>query len=415
MRTSGKRLGTLLMVLSLLFSFCLVFPADASADDAVIGKILTTLSATPVALDDPGSITVATSTSGCYIIGAGWYDSSGQLVSDSFRPETYTLIINIGAADGCVIAGDVACYLNNSAVTCSVDPSGKSAVLTRDYTAAVWAPTIYKNPGNETVDEGGWASFVVSAGYATDYEWSLVNETGTGTIPVDKLKNSYSAIEVKGNHSPKLNLYHIPYELNGWKVVCDFIGAGSGNVKRSQPATLTVIPTVSRASVTPAPTPEPAISPEPTTVPVSVTAPVTTSDQEPEPVSGQYSDIWSFDARGHWHDSLTGGPAADEALHSFIWTEIRPESSSEAGQEEGVCSVCGYTSTRRFGGPSVTDNTKDDSDKTSILDDIKSDLTGLERPGTLMMLLLLLIPLDLILVIVHLCGPAKQRRRRRRR
>ena len=417
MQAAKQRLIILLTVFFLFLSFYALLPLEASADGTVISKILTTLSASPVALDDPASITVATSTPGCYISSAGWFDSSGQVVSGAFDTETYTLVINIGANEGYTIDSDVACYLNNSAVSCVVDSSGRSAVLTRDYSAAVWAPTVYKNPGDETVNEGGWASFVVSAAYAKDYEWSLVNPAGTSTIPVANLKNSYSTIEYKGNNSPKLNLYHIPYDLNGWKVVCDFIGAGAGNVKRSQPATITVIPTVS--SVPASPEPDTPVSPS--VEPVNVTSPVTSSEseqqEEEKPAQSNYSDTWSYDARGHWHASLDGSSAADEDLHSFIWTEVRPESDTEAGLEEGVCAVCGYTATRRFGGPSITD-TEDKSDGnffSRFLDGFKLDLYGMKPPSIQMALLIALIPIDLVLIIVHLCGGARQRRRRRRR
>ena len=55
-----------------------------------------------------------------------------------------------------------------------------------------------------------------------------------------------------------------------------------------------------------------------------------------------YANVWSYDARGHWHDSIGADPAsrANEALHSFVWY------SAEDGTQTGVCDVCGYTLTR---------------------------------------------------------------------
>ena len=420
MQAKKLRLLTLITVLSLVLSLSVVLPVSASAENTVIGKILTTISATPVALSSPAQITAATSTPGCRIISAGWYDANGMVVSGDFGPETYTLIMDIGVADGYTISPDVACYLNNSAISCSVNSSGRSVTLTRTYTASVWAPTVYKHPGNETVDEGGWASFVVSGAYVRDYEWALVEPEGRGVIPVARLRDSYSQMEYTGNNSPKLNLYHIPYELNGWKVVCDMIGAGEGNSTRTNPAVLTVKPTISRVVATPQPSPEVSVSPSPVIDPVSATAPVTSAVTTPADVQEHlYSDNWSYDARGHWRASLDGSPATDEALHSFTWTTTQDETGSDV--EKGVCDVCGYTSTRRLGGAAMnTESTQaGDSASTSgrgsgLIPDGFS-LSSLKPPSVLMALLMALLPVDLILVIVHLCGPAKQRKRRRRR
>ena len=408
MRAHKKRLLTLLTVFSLLLTLGVSFPTEASADDTVISKILTTLSSTPVALVDPALITVATSTPGCYIISAGWFDASGKPVSGAFSTETYKLEINIGANPGYTIDPNVACYLNNSAITSYVNAGNNTVTLTRDYTAAIWAPTVYKNPGPETVEEGGWASFVVSGSYARDYQWAVTDPDGRTTIPVDMLKYSYSNMEATGNGSTKLILHQIPYELNGWGVVCDFIGAGEGNVTRSQPARLTVNPSPSRlaamqeaasATPTPAPTESPAVvetTPEP-----EVTA-------TPEPV---YSDEWSYDARGHWHASLdNSSPAADEALHSFVWTEVQPASDTEAGLEQGVCEVCGYTASRRFGGPEVSSVSSGDDDS----GDGGSFLDNITPPTPLMAVLSALLPVDLVLAAGS-AGASRKRRRRHRR
>lgn len=427
MRALKLRFLTLFIVFSLVLSLGFAAATTASAENTVISKILTTLSSTPVALDLPSSITAATSTPGCYIVSAGWYDAGGKIMTEAFSPETYSLVMIVGASSGYTISQDVACYLNNSAISCSVDASGSFATLTRDYTAAVWAPTIYKNPGNETVDEGGWASFVVSGAYVRDYEWSLIDPSGRAVIPVARLRDSYNMVEIKGNNSPKLNLYHIPYDLNGWKVVCDFIGAGEGNVKRSQPAVLTVNPTFSRVAA--APQPSPAVSASPAPEAVSATAPVTSSvTTAADAEEHSYSDTWSYDARGHWREALDGSAATDEALHSFTWTTVRPESDKEAGLEQGVCGICGYTATRRVGGPAQSESVSipvpvstDSSDSESGSDgkislDFKDfHLSDLKPPSVVLALLMALLPVDLVLIIVHLCGSARQRRRRRRR
>ena len=156
MRVLVKRILILLFALSMVFGFSVQMSPSASAADTVIHKILTTATPTPVALVDPATITVATSTPGLSITSAGWFDASGKAVKSAFNPETYKIEIHVKADNGYVIASDVAAYLNNSTVKIDVENSGKTATIYREYTAAIWAPTIIKNPSAETVKEGGW-------------------------------------------------------------------------------------------------------------------------------------------------------------------------------------------------------------------------------------------------------------------
>ena len=199
------------------------------------------------------------------------------------------------------------------------------------------------------------------------------------------------------------------------------IGAGEGNTTRTNPAILTVNPTISRVAATPAPSAEISVSPTPVIDPVTATAPVTSAVTTPSDAQEHsYADTWSYDARGHWRESLDGSPATDEALHSFTWTTAQDESGAEV--ETGVCDVCGYTSVKRHGGSVAGTAAQDGSagvpnpvESSSASSSGGFSLSALKPPSALMALLMALLPVDLILVIVHLCGPAKQRRRRRRR
>ena len=429
MHAITKRLLTVLLSLCLLLSVGAAVPILASAEDAVISKVLTTLSSTPVALMDPSQITVATSTDGCSIIGAGWFDASGNAVTGTFNSETYRLEIQLGANAGYVFDPEVACYLNNSAITGVVDETRKTVTLTREYTADVWSPTIYKHPGAEVVDEGSWASFVVSGAYVEDYQWALVDPTGTVTVYMKDLKNRFPEMDYAGDGTTKLMLYHIPSELNGWNVVCNFVGAGAGNVNRSQGALITVNPDPSKVVATPEPTPTPApkesAAPEPTP-----------AAETPPPHVHQFSDPWKYDARSHWHECPDDGAQGDQALHSFTWTEVLAPSDTEYGQDRGVCEICGFTTTRRTGNP-VLDSSEADSSKSegSFFSRLfqKSDSSESEgsffsglfkksdsseskehyRPTLLLILLLALIPLDILLIAIHRKRSKKRRRRRR--
>ena len=396
-----KQVLALLLLFCIFMSFYALVPHQASADDFVISKVLTTISATPVALMDPAMIAAATSTPGCYIAAAAWFDAAGNMALGAFNIETYQLRIVVGAMDGYFIDPGAACYLNNSAVTAIPDGTGKSVTLIREYTAAAWAPTIFKQPGNETVREYGFASFVVSGSYVRDYQWMLVNPTATDYIPIDSLKSRFPNMDSTGNGSEKLMLYNIPYELNGWNVVCNFVGAGNGNDVLSQPAVLTVIPDPSRTAATPTPliqpTPTPDLSPSPEPVQSGIEAGAAEMPEpsaEPEVHEHRFSETWYRDADSHWHECPDDGERSDLAPHSFTWTETLAATTKQHGEERGVCDVCGYTATRQ----------------TDIL--VRQPFSF---PSPLMSLLLLLIPLDLILLIVHAAVISGKRRRAARR
>ncbi len=399
-----KPLLSVLLICCLVLSVGAAARTGASADDAVISKVLTTLSSTPVALVDPSLITVATSSPGCYIVSAGWFNANNQPVTGAFNSETYRLEIVIGASDGYILDPNVACYLNNSAITSAVSADRRTVVLTREYTADVWAPTIYKNPGDETVDEGGWASFVVAGSYVREFKWILVDPTDKITIPISELKNHYKSMDSSGDGSSKLLLYNIPYDLNNWKVICNFVGAGNNNVTRSQPAILTVRPDPSRVTATP--------TPSPTATPAAVvSSPEIEPSEELEAAVQEethvhdFSGAWLYDARGHWHECPEDGVAADEGLHAFTWTEIQPATDTEQGLEEGVCQICGYTTTRKTGAsPSNTDSF-----------DTKDSILSAGPPTVLMGLLCALLPVDAVLIGAHAAGASRRKKSRRRR
>ena len=413
MQVLFKRILTLLFALCLLLGLSFQLSPKASAADNVIQKILTTVTPTPVALMDPASITAATSTPGLSITSAGWFDASGKAVKGAFNPETYKIEIHVKADNGYTIASDVAAYLNNSAVNITVENSGQTATIVREYTAAIWAPTIIKNPSAETVKEGGWASFAATANYARDYEWFLEGPDGRQAVSVSDINLTYPEMSATGNGSTKMNLYHIPYELNGWKVVCNFIGAGTNNSVKSQGALLTVIPTTSRPVETPAAEPEKTAGADAATadtdtadaaagdVPAEETAVENGSDATPVEIPASapetvYSDSWSSDARGHWHDSISQGDdsRAEEALHNFVWYE------GEDGTQTGVCDVCGFTITKRPAAAAAGTDTgsagSGSGDSSGSVPDPTRD-SGV-KPSAAMILLMALVPVDAALI-----------------
>ena len=231
MTTIQKRALAGLLSLLLCLGICGLIPTEASAEGE-IGKVLTTLSNVPVAMDGVYSITAATSTEGCYLTGYGWYDSNGSPADGTFGTGTYRVEITVAAAEGYYFADGVAVYLNNSSVDYVMNDSS-SLTLYRNYDAQLWAPSIYKHPTTENVKEGELASFVAMATYTDTYEWTATSPDGKTTCKCDDLPDLFPGVSIGGDGKEKMNIRNVPAEMDGWTVKCTFSGPGGSAVSNA--------------------------------------------------------------------------------------------------------------------------------------------------------------------------------------
>lgn len=333
MTTIQKRALAGLLSLLLCLGICGLIPTEASAEGE-IGKVLTTLSNVPVAMDGVYSITAATSTEGCYLASYGWYDSNGSPADGVFEAGTYRVEITVNAAEGYYFADGVAVYLNNSSVDYVMNDSS-SLTLYRNYDAQLWAPSIYKHPTTENVKEGELASFVAMATYTDTYEWTATSPDGKTTCKCDDLPDLFPGVSIGGDGKEKMNIRNVPAEMDGWTVKCTFSGPGGSAV--SNAASIKV-----KVAETPKPTatPKPSATPKPTETPAATAKP----DAEDEHVH-EFAESWSKDGDKHWHECACG-EKTQEAPHSMEWTVVTEATRKAEGTEQGVCSVCGYTETR---------------------------------------------------------------------
>ena len=333
MTTIQKRALAGLLSLLLCLGICGLIPTEASAEGE-IGKVLTTLSNVPVAMDGVYSITAATSTEGCYLASYGWYDSNGSPADGVFEAGTYRVEITVNAAEGYYFADGVAVYLNNSSVDYVMNDSS-SLTLYRNYDAQLWAPSIYKQPTTENVKEGELASFVAMATYTDTYEWTATSPDGKTTCKCDDLPDLFPGVSIGGDGKEKMNIRNVPAEMDGWTVKCTFSGPGGSAV--SNAASIKV-----KVAETPKPTatPKPSATPKPTETPAATAKP----DAEDEHVH-EFAESWSKDGDKHWHECACG-EKSQEAPHSMEWTVVTEATRKAEGTEQGVCSVCGYTETR---------------------------------------------------------------------
>lgn len=386
MNRTLKRLFSVLLSLCLGWGILSFIPATASAD-TVLDKVLATAQPSPVVLMNISSVAVATSTEGCTVGSVTWYDASGNPASGSFQQQNYRLEIRIDAGEGYSFAAELRAYLNNSGVDAVLDPSGKSVTLVREITPAVWAPTIIKDPGGETVDENGWASFVATAIYAESCSWVLVSPDGSTVVDCSEIGKTFPGASVNDDGAGKIIVHNIPAEMDGWQIKAVFKGPGGS--KTSNGAYIKVKADPAKATPEPTPTPTPTPTPESTPTPAAPE-----ESAAPEEHEHSFSETWESSAEYHWHQCECG-EQTDKAAHSFQWTELRAATKKEAGEEKGVCSVCGYETTRALEYEASAD----------------SIFSGLSIGWVLAGIVLVIV----ILVIVDAISSSRRRRRRRRR
>ena len=264
-------------------------------------------------------------------------------------------------------------------------------------------PNITKHPVGETVDEGGRAIFIARAENVRTYSWRFVSPDNSRTLEYNNLGNSFPGLVVSGGTTDTITLNNIPYELNGWKVVCAFTNDGGTVV--SGEAGIQVMKATSTLSIINQPRggamaidekPDFTLSIQATSSnggtltyqwytaesnsaaamqPITgatnssykpdreegtryyrVSVTLTSNGVTSEPIYSsivpvtftgakvhvhQYSDVWEANDISHWHQ-CTCGDHTDEAFHTYVWTEIRKSTKDTDGEQKGVCSVCGH-------------------------------------------------------------------------
>ena len=348
MRRKSIKLLALVLVLGALFS---LMGVCAFAEDSIIEKVYATSDKSAVVMSTPGAIPFSTSTAGATVTSVTWTDSSGNALAatDTFRQDTYTLVVTLTARDGYVFSQTARGYLYGKSVDIAVSADGKTVSLRQSVQAVIWSPVIVKSPtADPPVNPGGRVSYVSTANYSDSYTWYFVSPDGSETLDMGQAKDRFKGV-VFTDTGVSLIIDNVTAEMNNWKVFCRFYESTHTYFTDSEKATIAVnVP-----ETTPAPTPEP--TPEPTAEPVpEETAAPETPEESAEPAAAPEESaapetpdatpapvpaVWKHNESGHWHDDGNGG-VTDSGEHSFAWTSLG------GGQEQGVCSVCGYTATR---------------------------------------------------------------------
>lgn len=330
--------------------------APAPAADAVeLKKVTTTLDHAPTAMMSVSECHAAVSSNNASLVSVTWYGPNGVLsAGDIFESGNYRIEIRVMANDGYRFSTtDFNGYLNNSSATATVDGGGRYATISRSYEAYIYNPVIYKHPGAETVNEGGFVSYVATAGFAKRLDWELVSPDGQKVVKIGDLATVFPSSRAESNGTDKLNIFNVTAEMDGWEVRAVFYGYTDDYVTRSRSVTIRVSGVTPKPAETPAPSESPAPvesaapteSPAPTesAAPAESAAPVESAAPTAAPDTHEHSFYWNYDEAKHWRECACGAHEQEEE-HSFVWTEVSRD--GKLVKEEGVCSVCGYTAVR---------------------------------------------------------------------
>ena len=310
-----------------------------------------------MAVSEPAA---AVSSKNASLVSLSWYDLLGNKLpgNSAFDYTTYRMEIIAKADDGYIFSPSTNAYLNNSATSCSVSADGKYVTLIRQYEALVYAPRIIKHPGEETIKEGSFVSYVSTAVYATGLTWEFISPDGETVFDSKDVGKTFPGSRCENDGKEKIIIYNVPLDMNGWKVRAVFSGV-EGTVTRSNPV---IVKVEADPNHTPAPTTEPEETPEPEESPEPSETPAPTEKPEETPAPSEkpaetpapspvpedhehlFDAVWTADESRHWH-ACSCGERSEEGPHSMSWKTLSVEGG--VATQEGVCTVCGYRETKQ--------------------------------------------------------------------
>ena len=240
MNVSAKRLLPLLLILSLFAAFLSVsvFAVDLPAISCDLGAALDYT----IPLDEGVTATGFELVSGSLPAGIDptLKDGAVKLLGTPSASGDYSCEIKVTFSEGSETYS-ISLSVTEPAPTPTPEPtpaptpeptpepaSTPTPVPTPEPTPAPVAPTITKDPTAETVMEGGTCYFIARADDAIEIIWRLEGPNGE-TIDAEDLRGNtrFKGAYANGYDEETLELNSIPYELNGWKAVCKFIGTGN--------------------------------------------------------------------------------------------------------------------------------------------------------------------------------------------
>lgn len=315
MKKINKKIAAILLVFLLFLCSEITLPIKAEAKGTgEITNVAIKLSMAPVNAGDISGFNVSLSSSGCYINSYGWFDTHGQPITDKFTGENATLEVVVVASPGYYFSDSVNVAIGGSAA--HFDNYSSELHISKSYSPVIWAPNMVKHPKDETVKEGGMASFVSFASFTNKSAWGVLDTEGN-FYSIEKIAEKFPDLFFDESYS-KLNISPVPAEMNGYKVRCSFTGPG-GSVN-SNYAEIIINNEADESK-------EPGAEATPVPTPVH---------------KHSFDTKLSHDAGYHWY-GCECGETKDREEHNYKWTQKVAAGVNTSGRVQGRCRVCGYT------------------------------------------------------------------------
>lgn len=282
MKKGLKRAGTLLLAVMLICAL-LAMPAGAVSNTFTEGEYISWIVASEgaevldcwadTALLPPGTSLTAT------------YDTI-VLSGTPTTPGTYEFFVDAyySTPDGDINRG------YSVTVTVAAAPAPTPVQAASGTNAATPPPAapeptsvpdivITKHPSGETVTAGSSTYFVARADNASQILWLVQAPDGSYYGAADAPNYTSSSLYVSGLGTDTLSLSNIPMSMDGWSVLCQFIGLDGTGSATTNAAKITV---VEAPTATPKPTEAPATpAPEPTAEPEPAEGPAPAVESRP--------------------------------------------------------------------------------------------------------------------------------------
>ena len=262
------------LLLALAAVLCLLLPAaTAFADDGMevyyIDKVLVQTypgdggNNIPYVGQEWSAFYAQTTTSGVAVTGCSLIDSSGTACTGKVENKGYTLSVSLSSqVINFIFTSDTKAYMNNEPCNISVSADGFSATISRQISPRLVAPTIWKNPGDETHNSGQTFSFAASASPTYNSVQWYVRSPYNQTVKAEEINtlfvNTTGHVVDHGSGGSTLNLSGVPVDMDGWSVYCEF--KGDGGSAYTSDAFLHVSDAAAILAATPVPSPTPAIT-----------------------------------------------------------------------------------------------------------------------------------------------------------
>ena len=227
MKLTSKRLLSFLLILCLFAAFlsAAAFAVDLPEISCDLGAALNYT----IPLPEGSSATGFEITSGTLPAGVqpSLTDGTVKLVGTPSASGNYNCEMRITTSEGDETY-NITIRVAEPPVYSTPEPAPTPKPLpTTEPTPEPIPPTITKDPTGETVMEGGTCYFIAYADDAIDIIWRLESPDGRTSYDASTVASHFTGATAYGYDEDTLQLSGIPYEMNGWKAVCKFVGQGN--------------------------------------------------------------------------------------------------------------------------------------------------------------------------------------------